>query len=163
MRKSCASCRKRSSAGRGCGVWETCWARGTRLWPLRSRWCVARERGVATISGRSGDRHALPAPAGHSRCDHRGDFAFGEAQHHHQESGRAGTDGEMHDADFRQDRDADVRPPGADGNPLRARESTKAMSFARRRAWSGIPSIRWRARFSRPLRERTFRSIPSWK
>ena len=80
---------------------------------------VDRERGVATISGRSGDRHALPAPAGHSRCDHRSDFAFGEAQHHHQESGRSGTGGEMHDADFRQDRHADLWPPGVDGNTLR--------------------------------------------
>ncbi len=59
-----------------------------------------RERRISPISCRCCDRDALPAPAGDSRCDHRGDFALGEAQHHYQESGRAGTSGAVHDADL---------------------------------------------------------------
>ena len=42
-----------------------------------------------------------------------------QAQHHHQESSGAGAGGKLHDADFRQDRDSNLRPAGADGSDLR--------------------------------------------
>lgn len=67
----------------------------------------------------TGNRHAVPASAGNPRSNYRSDFAFGSAQHHHQEPGCARTGWELHHINLRQDWDAHVRASRTDANTLR--------------------------------------------